>query len=355
MIGRAALAGTFLSAAGRTLPGASAATRQIEALASGGDQKFPLLAFQIGDEHNLQSDSQFGSFQAVAPLFDRVILQDWPLGAGAVPILRAGKAKMLLYYRILLNDYGGGGYQDAWYLRDRAGNRVPTGDGGYLMNPGQPGFRASWINTVSRRISTNGLDGLFIDGPAGYAHTPTWHQDIVQFMKEIRSALPGKQIAANSLLQYYAGPNGGGELDFAPYVDQYDCEVFMGTFPWEHDPSHYDADRAQASLAASLKVLSMGKAVSVSSGFTWNFDAALKRRWQTFQYAGYLMLVGNGPVYWWWGYNYKANYDFPELHMSVGTPIGPAQQSGRVWKREFTKATVRVDLGSPTSASITPK
>jgi hypothetical protein len=319
---------------------------------------YPLLAFQIDDQHNLEHDSQFGSFQAVAPLFDSITLQDWPLGAGAVPILRRGRAKTLLYYRLLVNDYGGGGYRDEWYLRDAAGRKVPTGDGGSLMNPGHPAFRAYWINGVRATIERYGLDGVTIDGPAGYAHGPTWHADIVRFMREIREALPGKVIATNSLQQYYGGPDpsrNGAEFDWAASVDQYDLEVFMGTEPWGHDPNNYDPNRAQVSLLLALRALGLRKAVSVTSGFTWNPDAALKRRWQAFQYAGYLMLVGGGPVYWSWGYNFKPNYDFPELHLALGAPAGPARQEGYRWTRTFAHGVVSLDLQKPGTASITMK
>jgi hypothetical protein len=47
----------------------------------------------------------------------------------------------------------------------------------------------------------------------------------------------------------------------------------------------------------------------------------------------------------------QGEWDFPEVHIPVGTPLSDAVLTGTVWTREYTGATVSVDFGDGTSTT----
>jgi hypothetical protein len=344
---KAAIGATVLGAAARyTSPDADATPAPAE-----NGTSFPLLHYQINDQRSL--DNGYKTIAAIAQIFDWVDMQNWLLTADAVRTLRAGRVRTVTYYRIPFlvfgweENWGEYNRHDAWFVHDGPGRRRKESDA-FVLNPANPEVRAYQISVLKSYVDRFALDGVYLDGPAGYRMTKTWHRDVLQFFRDLRAALPiPKQIWTNSLGSYFAGD----PFDWAPLVDGYEMEAFL-TQSW--DKLHYDLGYARACMRDTQRCISLNKGLLMYSGFSHG-DPPTRRAWQLFEYAAYLMLVGSAPVYWGWGYNEPDVRDFPALHWMLGRPLTPPRQRGDVWTREFSRASVRVDLANPPDASIKMK
>jgi hypothetical protein len=319
--------------------------------------------------HPEPTDAQF------AARYDLVILQSWA-AARARTIKHLNPRVKVLFYRAAQvawdwqEDWGTINAHESWFLHDAAGHRVRNAKGNdpsYLMDIGNPEFRAYQVRYVMRYIKAYGFDGMFWDGPPGAvlgwlslqpapapASVAHWHQDALEFLKEMKQALGSKLLITNSTPTYDPHTPGVDDTDFLAYADGTMIEGFAHA-PWEPDTYEPDPQRWVWQQRMAQRNLSRGKYLLVLSGVDGIGHGATARqisRWQDFSYASYLLDADGARAYYQWMY---VNFDnfFPDMMAPIGMPLGQAYRHDGLYQRDFTRGTVLVNpTGNTATATL---
>ena len=243
-----------------------------------------------------------------------------------------------------------------WFLLDEDGKRMfhDLGHGmrSVVMDPGNPGWRAFWLERARESQETLGWDGVFLDNveatlikrkrrgalPAAYPTDTSYQAAIEGFLAYLYSEYfqpEGRPLYANIIevnepeiwFRYLRYLDGGMIEDWA--VDWYDN--YLTSTLWEQHLQRAEQTQAQ------------GKHVILVSQGQQNDE-----RRQTFAYASYLLIAAEGASF---RYTHSDKYDEPWLYenyeLELGEPLGPRYlEDYGTWKRDFTNGSVRVDLTS---------
>jgi hypothetical protein len=246
-----------------------------------------------------------------------------------------------------------------WFLQNPFGGEVANDNGYKIMDPGNDGWRAYWLERARISQEQLGWKGVFLDNVEA------------SLDKRLRyGAIPKKyptdasyQAAIESNLQYiylnYFKPQGlplfaniislndpAVWFRYMQYLDGAMIENFA--LGWHED--HITGSDWETQMDLVEKTQALGKVlILVAQGSQDNTTLEI------FALASYL-LVNNGKAYFRYtdAAAYDGNWLYNNYHLDLGKPLGPRYKVGNTWMRDFEKGQVSVDLAS-NSANITTK
>jgi len=303
----------------------------------------------------------------MAANYDVVTLQNWHADM-AQSIKALNPRVKVFFYRAAhqtwdwQENWGEINAHESWFLHSSAGQRVRNSDPNdpyYVMDLGNAEFRAYQIGYIMKFINTYGFDGLMWDGPPsvleGWLNLspgPTsqaaaaWHQYVLTMLHETKQALGSRLLITNSTPIYDVIANGipgADDSDYLAYVDGTALEGF-GHAPWEPYTTTPGAATWAWQQRMAERNLSAGKNLYVAGGV--DYQGALTAQvnhWQIFTLASYLLKADGAHAYYEWAAPGQQNPIFPEMTVSLGTPLGPAYLSNGIWQRDFTGGKILVN------------
>jgi dienelactone hydrolase len=274
------------------------------------------------------------------------------------------EVKVLFYFNAFINWPGYDAfktYRPEWTLRTADGRVVTHPSATPRPDPSNAEFRAWWSEVVAAAHRAAPLNGVFVDA-LPQALSPGLAREvgdakakaIVQGLREMialtkRKLGPGPCIIANGLRT----------TSFREVLDWEGIDYVMiehfGGFATD-GPADIKADLDSIALAAAK-----GKGVIIKGwpGFNWRDNEMMKRPQSalldlareriTFPLACFL--IGAQPGSWFgysWGYTEGTGSleSYPEFERRLGPPKGHAAWNGLTATREFTHASVWVDLAA---------
>jgi len=234
-----------------------------------------------------------------------------------------------------------------WFLLNENGQRMVGGDGFVIMDPGNPGWRAFWLERTIANQEELGWDGVFLDNvegslnrrqrfdqmPAAYQTEEAYEQVILDFLEYIYKGYfqpQGRPLMANVV--YFDDDFWFKALDYLDGV--MDEGWAVGFSDKGENPEEWEEDMRRAELTQA-----QGKSfILVAQGDQHN------QARQQFTFASYL-LVNNGRAFFRYtaGELYNETWLYPNYFIELGAPLGPRYQDGDVWRRDFTQGSVIAD------------
>lgn len=232
-----------------------------------------------------------------------------------------------------------------WFLLDAAGNRLIDDDNDYYMDPGQPGWRAFWLERLRQLQIEYGWQGVFIDnvdtsfqkhGPLQqYPEEADYQAAVLGFLEYV--SVNYFQPQARPL---YANIIGLSEKDRTVWFDylRFLDGAFVESFGVDWT-GYYGRDKWENQLYRVESTLAQGKPVILLG----QGEQANTQR-QIFAFASYL-LVNNGQALF--RYSMSDHYDqlwwYDNYLIELGEPLGPRYKVADVWYRDFTNGQVWVN------------
>ncbi|MGB0389071.1 MAG: putative glycoside hydrolase [Ardenticatenaceae bacterium] len=246
-----------------------------------------------------------------------------------------------------------------WFLLNTDGNRMVGDLGGgmrsVMMDPGNPEWRAFWLERARENQESYGWDGVFIDNvegslgkrerrnqlPAAYPDDASYQAAVEGFLAYVSTEYfqpEGRPLYGNIIVlrdsdvwfRYMQYMDGAMEEGWA--VDWSDG--YLGAQTWEEHMQRVEQTQAQGK-----------QTILVAQGEQRDDER------QTFAYASYLLVSDGNSCF---RYTNDDNYSEPWLYsnyqIELGAPLGTRYQDGDAWVRDFANGSVRVD---PTSNSAT--
>ena len=239
-------------------------------------------------------------------------------------------------------------------------------------------------HVMTKWIRPYNLDGYWNDAPShslrrlDWIHPPTadqvatWPAGIAAFATEMDAALGSKLFGWNNLTHRFDLSVNPDLASPALDVVRAKTDLHMIEFAYHARFQCVDESSSEANVEAQLRfiqtlTLDAGKNFQAYSGTAFRHsDPTTGRctgragtpdeinRWRDFSFAAYLMQAGRNDTYTWY-LNGPVDHAFLQA-LQVGMPLGPRQKINGVWVREFTGATVKVNLSpSETRDGILPQ
>ena len=242
-----------------------------------------------------------------------------------------------------------------WFLLNTAGQRIVhvyATTSFYLMDPGNPGWRAFFLQRVSQIFAADPVwDGVFLDNVevtnafhvaagenlAAYPDNASFQaavQGFLQYLHESFFQPQGKVLYANLISRT-------DDALFTSYMTSLDGAMHEG---WAiDDPNRW---RSVTTWEKHMNLVeqseAMGKPLILVSHGT-QIDLEL----QQFAYASYL-LVADGLTSFRYGSDsaYTQAWLYDNYRLQLGTPLGARYKVGSAWHRDFSNGSVSVDPGT---------
>jgi hypothetical protein len=239
-----------------------------------------------------------------------------------------------------------------WFLLDQNGQRISDPYGGesfYLMDPGNPGWRAFFLDRI-RQTQDGDKDwgGVFLDNvevslirrqkdreiPAAYQDEAGYTaavQGFLQYLSENYFKPTGRLLYANLVARK-------DESDWTQNIKYLDGVMHEG---WAIDwPNGYrSAETWEKQMQLAEQTQAMGKfIVLVSQGTRENLEL------EKFAFASYL-LINQGQAAF--RYANSQFYNTPWLYdnykIDLGAPLGMRYRDGGAWRRDYSHGSVLVN------------
>lgn len=244
-----------------------------------------------------------------------------------------------------------------WFLLDANGQPLVYNDY-YLMDPGNLGWRAFFLERVKQIQDRWGWNGVFLDNveaslykrqarglPAIYPDVASYQEAIAGFVEYLytsyfqpqRRPLFANVIAIqeyeNTYFRYLQYLDGAMEEGFAVDFD----DGYLPVEDWEEQMNRFTVTQQ------------LGKRVILVSNGT---KADTQR--QLFAFASYL-LIADGRASFRYANNqsYEEAWAYSDYLLDLGEPLGPRYYDNGVWQRDFAKGSVSVDPQAHTAAITT--
>lgn len=279
-------------------------------------------------------------------------------------VQRNPRARVLFYFNAFINWQGYDAfktYRTEWTLRTTAGEIVTHNSGTPRPDPSNADFREWWSEVVAQANRTAPLGGVFVDA-LPQALSPALAKQvgdakahaIVAGLREML-ALTKRKLGPDRVVLV----NGLRANDYRELLDWEGIDGLMiehfGHFK-NDSPDDIKADLDSVALAAAK-----GKFVVVKGWPGFNFTERdmmqrpraellnLAREAITFPLACFLVAAQPGSHFCYsWGYVHNQGMldSYPELERPLGPPKADATWIGLTATREFTHASVTVDLAT---------
>ncbi len=252
----------------------------------------------------------------------------------------------------------GVGYYEAhdehpeWFLLDTEGRRVESAyfSGLWLMDVGEAAYQQAWLDNVARELRANGWDGVMLDDTN---HSADWHlagrklaeyPDDAGYTAATRSFLArvGPPLMDEGFLVlpnvYTAWPSGHDLWrDWIQFTSGAVQEYWT---KWGQGPSLHFTGADWSYRQEFLRITQ--DAGKIYLGIT--YAPADDVRSMRYARASFLLDWDGGPSALVFEPNPGGQDPYSdEWAIDVGTPLGPAYQVGRVWRRNFTEGIVLVN------------
>jgi hypothetical protein len=254
-----------------------------------------------------------------------------------------------------------------WFLHKLDNSRIVygyAGDGAtfYIMNPGNPDWRAYFsrralrevVQTDPNHIPITGVTGIFIDNlNSTYYFLMTVNNGLPSreypFKPEYDKALAGLMAVMHETLSPYGKPILGNLSDmdepavwdlFLPYLDGVVSETWVTH--WKDGLA--SPSRIENQLSLAEKILAQGKVfLGVAQGSS-------SGDYNKFVLACYLLITdGQNAFYRYKNYygEYQEYYEIPEYFSNLGGPLGPRKKISDgpvIYQRSFNCGLVTANL-----------
>lgn len=273
---------------------------------------------------------------------------------------RNPEAKVLFYWNTFLDIPSYRASRDVpedWHLKDRRDQPVMVRKTLPTYDLSRADMRAWWSDTAATAVDEAACDGIFADALLQVASAGkrkllgdekfvALNDGLIAMLEESRRKLgPDKLVIFNGL-------RGGDGAQFLPMASGAMIEHF-GHF------SSTGKEKMAEDLDAMRAASRDGKIVCLKAwpGFSW-LDAdmmknphdellRLARKRLTFPLACFLV-AAEPHCYFCYSWGYSENHGtfdwYPEFDRPLGSPMGEANRTGWIYQREFTHASVLVDL-----------
>jgi hypothetical protein len=242
----------------------------------------------------------------------------------------------------------------SWFFPYAGADRVLDCDWGwYLMELGDPAWRAYWQGEVLRQVQANGDDGVFMDSLSVPNALGTFQPSLPPYDPTFERAWEARIGAWLAWLQtqpigaYYIVPNVGSWITTRDRTDYSAADGLMVEgFAIEADASPYNLEDWQLQMDRVLGAVARGQAV-IGQAY------ALGDRERMFALGSYLLVKGNctyvnldsGLEPEWW----------PEYDVAIGRPTESAgtdveslyDAAAGLYRRDFDNGFVLVNPTSP--------
>jgi len=234
-----------------------------------------------------------------------------------------------------------------WFLLDQNGNRIVDGESVY-MDPGNPEYRAFWLQRAKALQEQFHWDGIFIDNleaslskiqdkgaiPAKYPDDRSYQSAIEGFLHylQVNHFKPrGQPVLANII----SVRDWSVWLRYLRYLDGAMIEAFA--VDWSSD--YRSSSDWEDQMAAIDQALSQGKSlILVSQG-----EQPDSKR-QQFALASYLLISNENVAFRYASSDaYREILLFENYYLDLGEPLGPRYKQGSSWRRDFTHGQVLVN------------
>ena len=245
-----------------------------------------------------------------------------------------------------------------WFLLDTFGNRISS-DGYYRMDPGNPGFRAFWLERATELQLTQGWDGVFLDNVE--ASLSKFQKQVILPQKYLDDA--SLQNAVDGFLSYLREQNfpPDGRSLYANIISVRDSRIWLrylnyldGAMLENFAVDWLDDALSPEEYAVELEMLSASQMMGKTLILVAQGDQDDLSR-QQFAYASYL-LVNDGRAFFRYAHHsaYREPWWYSNYDIDLGWPLGTPYQQGQTWIREFEHGQVIVNPREQT-ASIKQK
>ncbi|HJW91526.1 MAG TPA: putative glycoside hydrolase [Anaerolineales bacterium] len=245
-----------------------------------------------------------------------------------------------------------------WFLLDQQGQRIYGSDGFVMMDPGNPEWRAFWLERARESQENLGWFGVFLDNveaslekreregqlPARYPDDASYQAAVLEFLRFLHEnyfGQNGRPLAANIIALRQ-------EQTWFEYLAYLDGAMEEG---WGVDWSdgYLSVEAWEAHLQRAERTQAQGKYAYLVSQGDQNNESRL-----AFAYASYLLVADGRSAFRYANDEfYDQSWLYPLYDLELGEALGPRYQAGAGWRRDFTKATVWVDPQAHT-AMFTP-
>jgi hypothetical protein len=235
-----------------------------------------------------------------------------------------------------------------WFLLDRNGNRIRSGEDYYYMDPGNAGFQQFWLERAREMQETYGWENVFldnveasrrkmIDNDVGLAKYP----DDKSFQAAVEGFL-------TYLHQNYFGPRGkmmygnivsvDDDKVWSRYLQSLDG-VMIESFATDWSNGYQEHDDWEGQMREAESALAKAKTlILVAQGD--RDDQQL----QNFAYASYLLVNNGNAVFRYTNSDsYREVWLYENYGIDLGTPKGPRYKEKGNWRRDFKNGHVIVD------------
>ena len=236
-----------------------------------------------------------------------------------------------------------------WFLLDQNGDRIRDTES-VSMDPGNPEYRAFWLERARALQEQYGWDGIFIDNleaslskltadgivPAKYPDDASYQAAIEGFLQYLRESYfePRRQPVLANIISI---KDWDTWLHYLQYLDGAMIEAFA--VDWNDDyrsSSDWESQMQaiEAALARGEKMILVAQAHKPDPNR------------QQFSFASYL-LIANDNAYFRYADGTDGGYRevllYENYNLDLGKPLGPRYKDGSAWRRDFTNGYVRVD------------
>lgn len=241
-----------------------------------------------------------------------------------------------------------------WFLLDAFGNRIVDKDGSYYhMDPGNPGFRAFWLERALELQDMYNWNGVFLDNVEGSLSKYKRQGALpIQYLSDasLQTAVEGflAYLRGKGLRPLYANIISVEEnevwLRYIEYLDGAMLENFAvdwrgSTLSVSEWTTEIEMLAASQQIGKTLILVAQGSQDDLSR--------------QQFAYASYL-LANEGFAYFRYAHHsaYREIWWYDNYNLDLGKPLGPAHQKGETWIREFEYGQVIVNPRENTAELI---
>ncbi len=238
-----------------------------------------------------------------------------------------------------------------WFLRDDSGTPIVVDtdtERFVLMDPGNPEWRAFWLERVRQDQQALGWDGVFLDNVEAslakferlgirlqdYPTAQSYQDEVSEFLTFLDTSFfePASRPLFANIVEVQNSDV------WLRYLDRLDGVMDEG---WVVDWSveYLKPEQWETHLRRAEEAQIRGKQVILVSQGAQG-DIARQR----FAFASYLLVSSTQAHF---RYTHADEYDevwlYSNYDLDLGLPLGPRYRQGNVWQRDFTRGSVSVD------------
>jgi hypothetical protein len=306
--------------------------------------RYPVVVFEKANGHTTYGNVESGTLAA----------------AQAVKKISPG-TKAIFYLNAVI-EYGG--YRanqefdqnvEQWALREN-GEIIRFKDRYHLHDLTQPEVQDWWIRTAKGMAVHPEIDGVFIDAVCKVnARSDAYRDGYLKMARKLRDDLDQNDLLLGNAIR---ASELNSNLDHLEYLDGSYCERWAVPMNGETYESY-----VAKSIEAMEKTVAQGKILLFSAGpDIYGRDESKAagqkttkemRQWmrENITYPlGIFLLVAGRHSYFEWTNTPDAllgalqDHEYEEYHRPLGRPLGPAENDGHVYTRQYEHLDIRVDI-----------